>query len=390
MKPRAIFFCFVFFLFLGERPAQAQIVATSNIEELCKSAPPVTSRRTLVYVDLASIVKGKNEWGLTILNRLELGPREWLTILSVNPNTFEINQAFDICHPSLVKNELEGGDRRGFWDKLTQFDPATQQRENLQTFDARLRIALDKLIADATKFVPGKRRNVLGAIAFDKNRFSDRAALYRVIIYSDGSLIDPDLEAGADVARQVSFLAAKYPANFSGADISIFGVSESSDKSASLETKERVASAFFLSNWAHLRSFSPSLPQQRNETFPPVVRWEGNFDGGGTQGSAKLSYTTSPGANLSDAWVSFSVGRTLLHVPFEGEIRCENEQCKVTATSSESIPLLSATPYFRKGDRLQLQGKNGVGFEGSLGSETREIFKDGTQEVRYNLKFFKR
>jgi len=370
--------------------ATAQILATPNIEELCKSAPTVTFRRTLIYVDLAAIGKSKTEWGLTILNRLELGPREWLTILGVNPNTFEINQVFDSCYPSLTKNELEEGQSgRGFWDKLTKLDPAAQQRENLQTFDARLRNSLDKLLADAGKLEQGKRRNVIGALAFDKNRFSDRSALYRVIVYTDGTLIDADLDAGADVTRQVNFLTTKYPASFFGADISIFGVSDSGDKNASLESKERVASAFFLNSWGHLKSFSSSLPQQRNELFPAVTRWDGTFEGGGTQGASKLAYSISSGGGLSDAWIAFGVGRTLLYVPFEGELRCEGEQCKVTATCTEAIPLLSSTPYFRKGDRLLLQGKKNVAFEGSLGAETREVFKDGTLEVKYNLKFFK-
>ena len=202
-------------------------------------------------------------------------------------------------------------------------------------------------------------------------------------------MVDSDLDVGADVARQVSFLTAKYPASFFGADVSVFGVSESSDKNASLESKERVISAFLLNSWAHLKSFSPSLPQQRNEQFPAVVRWDGTFEGGGTQGAAKLAYSLSEGGSLSDAWISFVVGRTLLYLPFEGELRCEGEQCKLVATCTETIPLLSSIPYFRKGDRLLLQGKKGSGFEGSLGAETREVFKDGTQEVKYNLKFLK-
>jgi hypothetical protein len=65
--------------------AQSQIIATPNIEIVCKSAPTVTHRRTVVYVDLASIRASRTEWGLTILNRLELAPREILTILAVNP-----------------------------------------------------------------------------------------------------------------------------------------------------------------------------------------------------------------------------------------------------------------------------------------------------------------
>jgi hypothetical protein len=378
------------FVLGGNVSADAQILATPNIEELCKSAPTVTYRRTLVYVDLAAIEKGKTEWGLTILNRLELGPREWLTVLGVNPSTFEINQVFDSCYPALTKGELEEGrDGRGFWDKLTKLGPADQQRENLQTFDARLRNSLDKLIANAEKFERGKRRNMIGAIAFDKNRFSDRSALYRVIIFTDGSVVEADLDAGADVARQIGFLTAKYPASFFGADISIFGVSGSDETNGAPGSNERVVSAFFLKSWAHLRSFSSSLPQQRNDLFPAVNRLDGTFEGGGTQGAAKLAYSRSSGGSLSEAWVVFVVGQTLLYVPLEGEFQCEGEQCKIMATSTETIPLLSPTPYFRKGDRLLLQGKRSVGFEGSLGAETREVFKDGTQEVKYNLKFLK-
>jgi hypothetical protein len=199
--------------------------------------------------------------------------------------------------------------------------------------------------------------------------------------------VDADLDPAADVPRQVNFLTTKYPASFFGADVSIFGISEGSDKSLSLESKERVVSAFFLNSWAHLRSFSSSLPQQRNDLFPAVIRWDGSFEGGGTQGAAKLAYSFSAGGSLSDAWISFVVGRTLLYVPFEGEFRCDGDQCKLTATCTEVIPLLSSNPYFRKGDRLLLQGKKLGGLDGSLTAETKEVFKDGTQEVKYNLKF---
>ncbi len=83
-------------LFAHCEQATAQILNQNNIEQLCKAAP-ITFRRTLVYVDISSISKGKNEWGLTLINRLELGAREPLTILSVNPNSFEITPVFELC-----------------------------------------------------------------------------------------------------------------------------------------------------------------------------------------------------------------------------------------------------------------------------------------------------
>ena len=85
----------------GPRIVTAQIIVTPNINEFCKSTPTITYRRTLVYLDLGSLSKEKTDWGLTIVNRLELGPREPLTILGVDPNSFEIQEAFDACGVTL-------------------------------------------------------------------------------------------------------------------------------------------------------------------------------------------------------------------------------------------------------------------------------------------------
>src|SRR5690606_31840908 len=64
-------------------PVAAQIVVTADLEEVC-AQPPVTHRRTVAYVDLTAVDPNELEWGLTLLNRLELAPREWLTVLAVN------------------------------------------------------------------------------------------------------------------------------------------------------------------------------------------------------------------------------------------------------------------------------------------------------------------
>ena len=366
----------------------AQIINTANIEELCRTAPAATFRRTLIYVDIGSIKKERTDWGLTILNRLELGAREHLTILSVNPSTFEISQVFDSCYPVFTKKEIEGARvGRGVLDKLLQLDPADQQRENLQTFDARLRNSLDRIIGDASKFQAGKRQNILGAIAFDKNRFSEPSALYRVIIYSDGKLIDAGLEPSVSEQQQLKTLTDKYPASFSAADVSVFGLASADDKETSLESKERIFSAFFLNSWSHLKSFSSSLPQQSNGLFPAANRMDGVFDGGGAQGSAKLVIETPQEGLHAEGWLAFNIGRTMLYVPYEGEYQCENGDCRLTATATESVPPLSTTSYFRKGDKLSLRGKSIAALEGTLQAGAKEVFKDGTQEVKYNLKF---
>jgi hypothetical protein len=138
------------------RADSGQIVAKSNINDLCKSEP-ATSRKTIVYVDLTSVRKDDATWGLTILNKLELGPREWLTILGVDPGTFEVTDFFDLCYPTLTSAEMElERSGRGIWEKLTKLDPEAQQRENVQTFDTNLKASLNRIAAAANKTIPGK------------------------------------------------------------------------------------------------------------------------------------------------------------------------------------------------------------------------------------------
>ncbi|WP_156526654.1 hypothetical protein [Bradyrhizobium sp.] len=375
------------FAFIGSA-ADAQILNQSNIEQICKSSS-ATHRRTLVYVDLSSIIKGRTEWGLTLINRLELGAREPLTILSVNPNTFETVQAFDLCYPTLTKSEIESARAgRGQWARLVSSDPEDQQRENLQTFDARLKNALDKILGEATKFQAGARKNILGALAFDKNRFSDRSAFYRIIVFSDAVLVDPDIEKSTDVAKYVSALNIKYPATFYGADVSLFGVSEGSDSHLNLQTREKIFDAYLLASWGQLKSFSSSLPAQRNDPYSAVTRLEGSFEGGSSQGAARIAYST-PNSSQATGWVTFVIGRSQLYLPFEGALECDGDQCKLSASASESVPPLAQSPYFRKGDRISLQGKRDARLEGSLTTEAKEVFKDGNQEAKYTLKFQK-
>ena len=384
---RQLLLVFCFSAILGGA-AKAQILNQNNIEQICK-APSATHRRTLVYIDISSITKARTEWGLTLINRLELGAREPLTILAVNPSTFEISQAFDLCYPTSTKAEIDAArGNRSSWDRLTSSDPEDQQRENLQTFDARLKNALDRALGDASKFQAGKRKNILGALAFDKNRFSDRSAFYRIIVYSDAVLADPDVEKTTDAAKLVASLTSKYPATFYGADVSIFGVSENGDSQLNLQARESVFDAYLLASWAHLKAFSSSLPAQRNDPYTSVVFLEGTFEGGNSQGAARISYS-APSAAQTVGWVTFVIGRIQLYLPFEGSLDCEGEQCKLSGNASESVPPLAQLPYFRKGDRITLVGKKDARLEGSLTSEAKEVFKDGNQEAKYILKFQK-
>lgn len=365
----------------------SQIYNTPNIDQLCRSAPALTSRKTVVYVDIASVRKGNPQWGLTILNKLELVSRESLTVVSVNPTTFEAKEEFDTCYPKLSESEIaEARKSRSILDKLFSLDPADQQRENLQTFTARLGNALNRIEGDSEKYKEGGRRNILGAISVDKNRYSDRAAFYRIIIYTDGIIKEPTADDKKPETTQTS--ADKYLASFSGAEVAVFGI-DSQD--ATIQSKEKIFTAFFLKSWALLRSFSPSLPQQENFVFPPAMRMDGTFDGGGTQGSLRLALFSAKQADVANGWLAFNVGRETLYVPFRGEYRCEGENCRLSAVCSESVPPHTPTPYFRKGDKILLSGKAGRSLEGSLQADAKEIFiADGKQTVKYELKFSSR
>ena len=177
--------------------------------------------------------------GLHYPKKLELAPRERITVLGVNPNNFEVIEVFDLCYPTFTSSEITRiRNERTLWEKLITSDPESQQRDNLQLFETRLRNSLDRLLAASKNFVRGKRRDMLGAIAVDKNRFRDPNAVYRLIIYTNGSVAD-DFEAGATETQIVDFLAKKYPTSFSGAEVFVFGVT-GGERNEALETKEKI------------------------------------------------------------------------------------------------------------------------------------------------------
>jgi hypothetical protein len=379
----------VFFVAVFATNAFAQILNPNDIGAICREFKTETHRTTIVYVDLSSIKQGEDEWGYTILKKLELGPRERLTVLGVNPSTFEVIEVFDLCYPTFTQPEiLQIRGKRSVWDKLIAHDPETQQRDNVQTFDARLRNSLDKIVVSSKKYISEKRRNVLGAVAVDKNRFTNRDAVYRLIIFTNG-IISDDLESTATDSQVAESLTKKYPTSFSGAEVSVYGVT-GGDRGESLESKGRVFSSFFLSNWARIRSFSSSLPQQTNNLFTVMKTRSGTFDGGGVKGAAKLSFSTADGKS-TNIWLTFTRGPNSFYVPLEGDYLCTGEACTFKGRVINPIPLLASKPYFREGDQVDLR-KNEDRLVGTLKSESKETFQGdaGTpkpEEVRYQLEF---
>jgi hypothetical protein len=386
---RSAFFGAAFFVTAFATNAFGQILNTNDIEATCRSFKTETHRTTIVYVDLSSIKQGEDEWGYTILKKLELAPRERLTVLSVNPSTFEVVEVFDLCYPTFTQPEIqEIRGNRSLWDKLIAHDPQTQQRDNVQTFDARLRNSLDKIVASSKKYAGGKRRNVLGAIAVDKNRFTNRDAVYRLIIFTNG-IISDDLESTTSDSQVAESLTKKYPTSFSGAEVSVYGVT-GGDRGETLESKGRVFSSFFLSNWARIRSFSSSLPQQTGNSFTAMKTRSGTFDGGGVKGAAKLSLATSDGKS-ANIWLTFTRGPNSFYLPLDGNYSCSGEACAFAGRVTSPIPLLASKPYFREGDQVDLR-KSDDKLVGTLKSESKEIFQGDAgapkpDEVKYQLEF---
>jgi hypothetical protein len=120
------------------------------------------------------------------------------------------------------------------------------------------------------------------------------------------------------------------------------------------------------------------------------MRMEGKYDGGGTRGSLRLALFTAKQTAEADGWLEFNIGREFLYVPFHGEYTCANDGCRLSATCTQSVPPQASAPYFRSGDRIVLSGNQHQALEGSLEADSQEVFKEGNQNVRYELKFFAR
>lgn len=103
LTPIALFYLLAF----SAGSVQAQdIIRADTTEKICNELPPLSIRETYVYIDLASISGENLDWGLTILNKLELSPREKITILSVDNTSNSVSEELSFCYPQKTKKSL--------------------------------------------------------------------------------------------------------------------------------------------------------------------------------------------------------------------------------------------------------------------------------------------
>jgi hypothetical protein len=82
-------------------------------------------------------------------------------------------------------------------------------------------------------------------MSLDRNRFSDPHAFYRVIVYTNGTIVDPPISDTAGELKMMQLLAERYSTSFSGADAYVYAVS-GGEAGTSLELERRLFSSFFL------------------------------------------------------------------------------------------------------------------------------------------------
>src|SRR5262249_19173621 len=145
-----------------------------------------------------------------------------------------------------------------------------------------------------------------------------------------------------------------YPTNFRGSDVIIFGVKPLPDSAT--DRRERVFRGYFLSGAGWLRSFSYGLPEQDDKATSPIKKYEGTYSGGDATGPVALSFGVTPEGNAVDAWLNFGTPRGFLYLPFQGTYSCAQSQCQLRGNILSDVPELSEHPFFRKGDRITIDG----------------------------------
>jgi hypothetical protein len=123
--------------------------------------------------------------------------------------------------------------------------------------------------------------------------------------------------------------------------------------------------------------------------FSAVKTRAGTFEGGGVKGAVKLSVSTANG-NSTNIWLTFIRGPISLYVPIESDSSCSGSTCGFKGHVSQQIPLLASRPYFREGDKVDLE-KADEKLVGTLRSESKEVFRNDnntaarTEDVIYQI-----
>jgi hypothetical protein len=374
-------------LFVFPPVAYAQnIFRGDTSSQICEEYENTSLRQTVVYIDLLSIQENDTEWGLAIINKIPLTPREKITIIPIDTHRGQLEKEFVTCYPALTEKEIEGQDeRRNLIDKMFSFDPAEQNKENIDLFTIKLKNFLNYVYSEAQKISEKKvEYNAFDVISFDSRRFQGDRIENRVIVFSDLSdEFTRSLSNGQAHRVKISDQFDAHPIDFNGSDVSIYGLSN--DIADNLPTIEAGYTLYLQKQKARLRSIGPTLPFDNSIPATNIFNYDGQFSADGViLGSHMLRVYSSDSGNITKTELQVNTNIDELWVPLITDGNCSTEDCDFVAKVEQDVPLLSVAPYFRSGDKFVVDISRK---KGELRPVSVERFSQTDTEVKYEFAF---
>jgi hypothetical protein len=346
----------VSFLFLDCSSAGADIFRSFDIDEYCKK--PLTARETIVYIDPAAVRSSSHDWALTILNKLNLTPRERLKILYIHEGG-AVEESFNLCFPELSPEEIVSeNEKRGLLTQIFDDSIEKQLRRAKDIFQNSLQRALSKIIAETG--APQESIDILKSLSLDKNLAVDEGRFSRVIILSpmisplfsrqelkSATLADPGV---------VDRIYRQYPWTSPGAQVFVFGFTGTGSDYAKSDI-EAFWRGYFQKGDALLNSIGSSLSVQRTDAYSAGPAYIGLWKNTQAEGRATLAFFLVKNGGALSGWLTLFGSTGAFHVPVEGMFSCEGEaNCKLEGRVVSEVPPADAQPYFWKDDILELKG----------------------------------
>jgi hypothetical protein len=355
--------------------------------EYCKMKSP-TLRETAIYIDTSAIPTDGGDWVNSLIKRLNLASREHLTVSAISPSTSTSRQLFDTCFPGLTSSELaEQEAKRHVGQKV--FGRALDRRlkDDQDAFNGKLRAELLRIRAEPSPI--GKGTDILRALSLDRQRAPRQDRFWRLIIM--GSFNSQPLEAAlAGIARidtpdGVNAAVNRYPAEFGGAEIYIFGLGASTGQYTETQI-ERFLRGYFQRTHANLVSFGSALAAQSGTVYlPPSVysgRWQSIVQ---PQGGRATAWFVKPaeGGEVS-GWFYIYGSKEIFSVPIGGSWYCGNSgECQFKGLVIDDVPFIHNGVIFRKGDLISLSGTEQA-LTGSIISAHDEQLEN--QDIKYTIR----
>ncbi|MFT6835379.1 MAG: hypothetical protein ACJA0H_001417 [Francisellaceae bacterium] len=360
------------------------LLRTTDLKKYC--GQDGIERQTVIYLDQGIIAKKDPNWYKDILNKTKFLAGERIQVVTINAGGSTVEQAWDSCFPSYTSKKYNTIKEEEGLGSLFTGGIDDNLKNDKSSFSKWFKQALAHPLAGSkhdtapnfsSRGFPSKK--LVEALYYDSNRMNLKNGITRVIIFSDmiekSDLVDHAIFKPLEKAKEIS---KRFPMFLNHASIYVYGINYTNNNTALNEKMQAFWEQYLLSSGANIEQYGTQLVLPRVDSTFEAYSYTGRLtQSDGKKLATKIRIAYTPDGALIHSWIT--IGDYFM--PIKGTLNCSGQDCKVTATITNST-----FDGFAKNDILQLQGTHKE-LKGKIGAKDDSIIDEQGKIYRFDVEY---